>query len=69
MISPIHNAGLRIASGAFVSSPVSIILCETDEYLLDIRRKQLSLVYATAIASNLLNLTYEDILYPLVYQF
>ena len=54
MISPIHNAGLRIASGAFVSSPISSILCETDEYPLDIRRKQLSLDYATAIASNLL---------------
>ena len=61
IISPIHNAGLRIASGAFVSSPISSILCETDEYPLDVRRKQLSLVYATAIASTKPNPTYEDI--------
>ena len=38
-----------------------MILCESEEYPLDIRRKQQSLVYATPLASTPQNPTYDDI--------
>ena len=51
-LSPIHNAGLKLALGAFCSSPVSSILAETNENPLDIKRIQLSLVTITKLAST-----------------
>ena len=61
MISPIHNAGLRIAIGALFPSPISSILSEAGESPLNYRRKQLTLIYATAIASTPSNPTHENI--------
>lgn len=46
--SNVHNAGARIATGAYCTSPVTTILCEANLPPLEIRRKQLSLPYAAS---------------------
>ena len=61
MISTIHNAGLRISMGAFFSSPISSILPEAGDTPLDFRRKQLTLIYASSIASTPSNPAYANI--------
>ncbi|XP_076392511.1 uncharacterized protein LOC143265262 [Megachile rotundata] len=48
MLSPIHNAGIRIATGAFRTSPIAALLAEANVPPLEIRRKQLSLTYAVS---------------------
>ena len=48
ILSPIHNAGARIATGAFCTSPETSLLCEANLSSLDIRRKKLLATYATA---------------------
>jgi len=40
MIETIHNSGLRLATGAFRSSPISSILNIANTLLLDLRRMQ-----------------------------
>lgn len=44
----VYNAGARIATGAYWTSPVTEILCETNLPPLEIKRKQLSLHYAAS---------------------
>ncbi|XP_076385697.1 uncharacterized protein LOC143264087 [Megachile rotundata] len=52
LLAPIHNAGARIATGAYRTSPVTAILCEANLTSLEVRRKQLSLSYtATRLAA------------------
>lgn len=51
LLDIIQNSALRIALGAFRTSPITSILIETNEPPLAIRRKQLSLTYAFKIAS------------------
>lgn len=58
-LSPIHNSGLRIALGAFCSSPVDSILSEAGQPPLSIRRKTLRLITASKIASTPTNPTYN----------
>ena len=46
-LDPIHNAGIRLATGAFRSSPVVSLYGESGEAPLNICRKQLFLQYYT----------------------
>lgn len=52
MLDVIHNAGLRMASGAFRSSPINSILNITGEQPLNNRRNQLMLQYAVRTATD-----------------
>ena len=48
----IHHQGLRLALGAFRTSPVESLYAESDETFLYIRREKLSLQYTTKLAAN-----------------
>ena len=50
MLDPIHNQGLRLALGAFRTSPVASLYVEADEPSLYSRREKLSLQYAIRLA-------------------
>jgi hypothetical protein len=52
MLDTIHHQGLRLALGAFRTSPVESLYAEAGEPSLELRRKKLSLQYATRISSN-----------------
>ena len=52
MLDPIHNQGLRLALGAFRTSPVSSLYLEADEPSLYSQREKLSLQYAIRLAAN-----------------
>ena len=52
MLDTVHNQGLRLALGAFRTSPVSSLNVEADELSLWLRRKKLSLQYAIRLAAN-----------------
>ena len=52
MLDPIHNQGLRLALGAFRTSPVASLYVEADEPSLYSRREKLSLQYAVRLAAN-----------------
>ena len=48
----IHNQGLRLALGAFRTSPVASLYVEADKPSLYSRREKLSLQYAIRLAAN-----------------
>ena len=52
MLDPIHHQGLRLALGAFRTSPTASLCVEADEPSLNTRREKLSLQYAIRIAEN-----------------
>ena len=52
MLDTVHNQGLRLALGAFRSSPVSSLNVEADEPSLWLHREKLSLQYAIRLAAN-----------------
>ena len=52
MLDTVHNQGLRLALGAFLTSPVSSLNVEADEPSLWLRREKLSLQYAIRLAAN-----------------
>ena len=52
MLDPIHNQGLRLALGAFRTSPVASLYVEADEPSVYSRREKLSLQYAIRLAAN-----------------
>ena len=52
MLDPIHHQGLRLALGAFQTSPTACLYVEEDEPSLNTRREKLSLQYAIRIAEN-----------------
>ena len=52
MLDTVHNQGLRLALGAFRTSPVSSLNVEADEPSLWLRREKLSLQYAIRLAAN-----------------
>ena len=60
MLDPIHNQGLRLALGAFRTSPVASLYVEADEPSLYSRREKLSLQYA--ICKVVIRLTNKFIL-------
>lgn len=55
ILSPIQNAGARIATGAFRTSPIDSILAEANVLPLNLRRKKLCLRYAVSTISTLNN--------------
>ncbi|EZA48999.1 hypothetical protein X777_12850, partial [Ooceraea biroi] len=57
-LNSIHSSGLRLALGAFRSSPITSILAESHQTPLDIRREKLSLTFACKISVNPNNPTY-----------
>ena len=59
MLDSIHNQGLRLALGAFRTSPVASLYVEADEPSLYSRRKKLSLQYAIRLAANPSNPAHE----------
>ena len=59
MLDPIHNQGLRLALGAFTTSPVASLYVEADEPSLYSQREKLSLQYAIRLAANLSNPAHE----------
>jgi len=52
MLDPIHHQGLRLALGAFRTSPVESLYAEADEPPLALRRKKLALQYASKIEAH-----------------
>jgi hypothetical protein len=52
MLDTIHHQGLRLALGAFRTSPVESLYAEAGEPSLHLCRKKLSLRYVTRISSN-----------------
>ena len=52
MLNPIQNQGLRLALGAYRTSPIESLHVEANELPLDLRRKKLSLQYAIKISST-----------------
>ena len=60
MLDPIHNQGLRLALGAFRTSPVASLYVEADEPSLYSRREKLSLQYAIRLAANPSNPAHES---------
>ena len=60
-LDSIHNAAIRIALGAFRTSPIDSILCQAAEPALSYRRAYLSLSYATTIAVNPQNPTKKNV--------
>ena len=61
----IHNQGLRLALGAFRTSPVNSLYVEANEPSLNLRRKKLSLQYYLKLKSNLDNPTHKVVFEPL----
>ena len=59
MLDTVHNQGLRLALGAFRTSPVSSLNVEADEPSLWLRREKLSLQYAIRLAANPSNPAFE----------
>ena len=64
MLDPIHHQGLRLALGAFRTSPSESLLAEANELSLYNRRVKLSMQYALKLKSNPLNPTYETVFEP-----
>ena len=63
MLDPIHIQRLRLALGAFRTSPVASLYVETDEPSLYSRREKLSLQYAIKLAANPTNHAHE-VMFP-----
>ena len=61
MLDPMHNQGLRLALGAFRTSPVASLYVEADEPSLYSRREKLSLQYAIRLAGYPSNPAHEAI--------
>ena len=57
-LDTIHHQGLRLALGAFRTSPIESLYAESNEPSLYIRREKLSLQYVTKLAANPRNSAY-----------
>ena len=57
----IHHAGIRLAIGAFKSSPIESLYVEANELPLALRREELAMKYALKIKSNRNNPTYQTL--------
>ncbi|KAI5713109.1 hypothetical protein M8J75_013785 [Diaphorina citri] len=62
-LNPVHNSGIRIATGALRSSPIPSLLVEAGVPPLQLRRTQLAMSYAAKIASCPANPSYR-LLFP-----
>ena len=61
MLDPIQNQGLRVALGAYRTSPVESLQAEANEPPLELRRKKLSLQYALKLSSTPENPAYDAV--------
>lgn len=52
MLDPVHHLGIRLATGAFRTSPVESLYAESDEWSLHIQRLYLSFSYFLKIKAN-----------------
>ena len=59
MLNSIQNGGLRLALGAFRTSPETSLHVEANELPLDLRRRKLGLQYAIKLSSNPSNPAYN----------
>merc|ERR1711911_33307 len=64
MLDPIANQGLRLALGAFKTSPIESLQAEAFEPSLYLRREKLALQYALRVSQNQRNPTYQSIFEP-----
>ena len=64
-LDSIHNQGLRLALGAFRTSPVNSLYAEANEPSLNLRRKKLSLQYYLKLKANRENPTHKAVFEPL----
>ena len=60
----IHHRGIRLALGAFRTSPVESLYAESNEPSLYIRREKLSLQYVTKLAAYPRNSAYDCVFNP-----
>ena len=58
-LDPVHNQGLRLSLGAFISSPVESLYVEAHEPPLEIRRQKLALQYIPKLKANPGNPAYD----------
>ena len=58
-LDTVHHQGLRLALGAFRTSPVESLYVEAEEPSLYLRREKLALQYAIRLAANPLNPTFN----------
>ena len=63
-LDTIHHQGLRLALGAFRTSPVPSLYVEADEPSLSERQIKLSLQYITKLKANLSNPAYNCVFHP-----
>ena len=63
-LDTIHHQGLRLALGAFRTSPVESLYAESNEPSLYTRREKLSLQYTTKLAANPKNAAYNCVFNP-----
>ena len=64
MLEPIANQGLRLALGAFRTSPVESLRAEANEPSLTLRREKLSVQYALRVSANKGNPTHDCVFNP-----
>jgi ribonuclease HI len=64
MLDPIANQGLRLALGAFRSSPVESLYTEAEEPPLNLRRKKLAIHYILKLSSHPENPTHKCVFDP-----
>lgn len=58
-INAVHNAGVRLATGAFRTSPIDSVMADAEQTPLQIRREKQLLFYATKILSSDKHLLYD----------
>ena len=63
-LDTVHNLGLRLCLGAFLTSPVQSLYVEANEPPLDMRRTRLSLQYGVKLMSNEVNPAYSAVFQP-----
>ena len=63
-LDTIHHQGIRLALGAFRTSPAESLLVEANEPSLKDRREKLSLQFGIKLKSNRLNPTYNTVFRP-----
>lgn len=61
MLDPIHNQGLRLATGAFRTSPIASLYAEANEYSLEKRRFALGFMYSLRVRSVPLHPALESV--------
>ena len=64
MLDPIHNQGLRLALGAFRTTPVKSLYVEANEPSLNDRRKKLALQFAAQLKANPKNPAFDPVFNP-----